>query len=227
MPIMSTVIFDLDGTLVDTAKDLMIAGNSTFEQLNWKIRLREGVDEGIAIQGGRAMINYGLSSESLSADIEFMASTYQMLLSHYDLTIDANSYVYDGIAQCLNRLELAGWNIGLCTNKPQNQANELLLRMKIRHFFKSFIGADTVGVAKPNPKPLLTSIAEAGGKPDDSVLVGDTKTDRDTALAAGVKSILVRYGHGALIHDLDELQPDCLVSTPDELFDSLERLFFD
>ena len=221
---MRTAIFDLDGTLVDTAIDLMIAGNYTFEELGWTVRLTTDFKDGIVIGGGRSMIRYGFIAEGISYTEKEVDNLYPVLIKNYNRTIDQNSCLYDGIVTVLNDLNRAGWNIGVCTNKPELQANSLLTKLGIRSYFKSFIGSDTVGVAKPNSKPLLAAIELAGGTPRQSVLVGDTKTDRDTATAAGVQCLLVNYGHGALVYDLKTLSPDGLVDKTDEIPEALESL---
>ena len=221
---MLTAIFDLDGTLVDTAVDLMIAGNHTFEELGWKVRLKPDFSDGIAIGGGRAMIRHGFSSEGLAFTETDVARIYPILLKHYDQTIDKNSFLYDGILSVLKRLKHGGWALGVCTNKPEFQANLLLTILGIRSYFDSFIGSDTIGIAKPSPKPLFAAIERAGGERSLSVLVGDTKTDCDTAKAANVKSLLVNYGHGALTQDLRTLNPDALVDSADEIPEMLEKL---
>ena len=100
----------------------------------------------------------------------------------------------------------------------------MLSILGVRSYFQSFIGADTVGVAKPNPKPLFAAIELAGGEKSSSVLIGDTKTDCGTAKAANVKSLLVNYGHGALTQDLRTLNPDALVDTANEIPEMLEKL---
>ena len=221
---MFTAIFDLDGTLVDTMQDLRIAGNLTYQELGWKVRLNSDFHNGIAISGGRSMIRHGFQSEGLEFTDADVDKLYPTLLKNYNDTIDKNSFLYDGILDVLITLRQLGWGVGLCTNKPELQANVLLEKLGVRSYFKSFIGADTVGVAKPNPKPLISAIHGAGGTLEKSVLVGDTKTDRDTALAAGVKCLLVGYGHGALVYDLADLKPEALVNEPHELPEALETL---
>ena len=221
---MRTAIFDLDGTLVDTAIDLMIAGNYTFKELGWAVRLKPEFKDGIVIGGGRSMIRHGFLSEGLSFDEEDVDKLYPVLLKNYNRTIDKNSYLYDGIVTVLKNLKKDGWNLGVCTNKPERQANSLLKTLGVRQYFKSFIGSDTVGAAKPSSKPLLAAIELAGGDPRKSVLVGDTKTDRDTAKATAVKCLLVNYGHGALVYDLDSLTPDGIVNNPLEIPEALENL---
>jgi phosphoglycolate phosphatase len=170
------------------------------------------------------MIRYGFRTERLSYTEEEVDNLYPALLRNYNRTIDQNSHLYDGIVTVLENLNTAGWNIGVCTNKPELQANSLLKKLGIRSYFKSFIGSDTVGAAKPNSKPLLAAIELAGGIPSESVLVGDTKTDRDTATAAGVKCLLVNYGHGALVYDLKTLNPEGIVNKAHEIPEALASL---
>ena len=170
------------------------------------------------------MIIHGLQNESIKPEKDIVEEIYPKLLANYDLTIDANSYVYQGIFESLVELQKTGWKLGVCTNKPELQANNLLEKMKIRNFFDSFIGSDTVGFAKPNPKPLLTAINRLGVPVENAVLVGDTKTDSDTAKAANVKLLLVRYGHGSIVQDIELLLPDALVDHPKEIPQALSYL---
>ena len=199
---MISVIFDLDGTLVDSSVDLMIAGNATFNQLGWKVRLSDDFSDGVVIGGGRSMIRHGFRSECIDFTEDDVNRIYPMLIKNYDKTIDQNTAPYEGVLEMLKNLKMRGWKIGLCTNKPEFQANDLLNRLGIRSYFESFVGAGTVEVTKPNPKPLITAINLLNGTIDKAVLVGDTKTDSDTALAVGIKCVLVNYGHGAMVYDL-------------------------
>ena len=102
---MSTAIFDLDGTLVDTAIDLMIAGNYTFEELGWNVRLTKNFKDGVVIGGGRSMIRYGFSAEGISFTEERVDNLYPILLKNYNRTIDQNSHLYDGIVPVLKNLQ--------------------------------------------------------------------------------------------------------------------------
>ncbi len=214
---MFTAIFDLDGTLIDTALDLLLAGNATYEEIGIDFRLTPGQDEGISSGGGRSMIRYGLKQAGREFTEKTVDDLYPVLLSHYDKTIDANSYVYDGIEQALVDLQDNGWFLGICTNKPEHQANEILNRFNIRHYFKSVIGADTMSSAKPNPEPLIASIERAGGTIHNSVLIGDTETDFLTAKAASVPIILVGYGHGAITQNLSSMKPSTIIEHPNEI----------
>ena len=95
-----------------------------------------------------------------------------MYLSNYDKVLDNKSVVYNGVTDTLSQLQSMGVKLGLCTNKPEKHARELLKRLGLIDFFKnSFIGSDTVGVAKPDPKPLLEAIERLGEKPKDIFLL--------------------------------------------------------
>ena len=221
---MKTVIFDLDGTLVDTFMDLLDAGNLFYKLNNWKANLDPEINKKIVINGGKSMIEFGLKNQKIDYDKFTLDNLYPSFISCYEKTIFNSSYLYEGVEDLLSKLKNENWQIGLCTNKPELQANMLLSKLKIRHFFNSFIGSDTIKISKPNPEPLLKAINILGGKVNNSVLVGDTITDRLTARAAGTKSLLVNYGHGALIEDLSYLEPDALVNKPKEISGVLENL---
>ena len=194
---MKALVFDLDGTLVDTKYDMLEAGNLVFESQGWETRLEGFSGLQTAIQGGRAILRYGLSNEGLDFNDDLLRHYYKLYLSSYDEVLDNKSVVYKGVADTLSQLQLMGVKLGLCTNKPEKQARELLKRLRLIDYFKSsFIGSDTVAVAKPDPKPLLEAIKRLGEKPKDIFFVGDTNTDEETAKNANVDFVFCEYGHG-------------------------------
>ncbi len=196
---MKALVFDLDGTLVDTKYDMLEAGNLVFESQGWATRLEGFSGLQTAIQGGRAILRYGLKEEGISFNDELLKDYYQLYLNNYDTVLDNKSVNYDGVVATLEKLQIMGVKLGLCTNKPEKHARELLKRLGIINFFKtSFIGSDTVGVAKPNPKPLFEAIYRLNKRPEEVFFVGDTNTDAEAAKNANVDFIFCEYGHGSI-----------------------------
>lgn len=214
-----TVVFDLDGTLADTSGDLIAAANACFRARGLGDLLDPADDALIAFHGGRAMLRAGyarMTSEALlppGAEDE----DYLRLLDHYGQNIAIHTRLYPGVEFALQRLTQAGHRLAVCTNKPQALADRLLRELGIRDAFAAMIGADTLPVRKPDPRPYRAAVTEAGGQVRNSFLIGDTETDRKTAVAAGVRVALVSFGPEgpaiarlapqALLHDFDDL-PD-------------------
>lgn len=214
-----TVVFDLDGTLADTSGDLIDAANACFRARGLGDLLDPADDALIAFHGGRAMLRAGyarMTSEALlppGAEDE----DYLRLLDHYGQNIAIHTRLYPGVESALQRLTQAGHRLAVCTNKPQALADRLLRELGIRDAFAAMIGADTLPVRKPDPRPYRAAVTEAGGQVRNSFLIGDTETDRKTAVAAGVRVALVSFGPEgpaiarlapqALLHDFDDL-PD-------------------
>ena len=196
---MRALVFDLDGTLVDTKYDMLDAGNLVFESQGWTARLKGFSGLQIAIQGGKAILRYGLLEEGITFNDKLLKDYYHLYLDKYNKVLDNKSRNYDGVIDTLSKLELMGVKLGLCTNKPEKHARELLRRLGLINFFRgSFIGSDTVGIAKPDAKPLLEAIYRLDKKPEDVFFVGDTNTDAEAAKNARVHFIFCKYGHGSI-----------------------------
>ena len=211
---MRTVIFDLDGTLADTSGDLIAAANACFRQMGLGDVLVPGQDAGIALRGGRMMLTRGLERVNRYDDA-VVDQYYPVLLEAYRDAIDVHSFLYPGAMQAVEDLKTQGYGVGICTNKPEGLADLLLTRMGIRGAFASLVGADTLPVRKPDPEPLREAARRAGGDPAMTVLIGDSDTDRNTARAAGVPSVLVTFGPSGA--DMAALQPEALLDHFDDL----------
>ncbi len=211
---MRTIIFDLDGTLADTSADLIAAANASFRSMGAGDLLDPAADALTAFQGGRAMLRLGFRRLG-QGDEAAVDAQYPVLLAAYEGAIDRHTTLYPGAVSAVEILRAAGFAVGVCTNKPERLADLLLTRLGVRQLFASLVGADTLPVRKPDPAPYLLSVERAGGTLARSLLVGDTETDRDTARAAGVPSVLVTFGPEgqgvarlspeALLHHFDDL----------------------
>lgn len=216
---MRTVVFDLDGTLADTSADLLAAANACFRGLGHGDMLNSG-DTLTAFHGGRAMLRLGFSRLGSYSEADVDAQ-YPVLLAAYAEAIDTHTTLYPGAIKAVQGLRDAGYALAICTNKPAGLAETLTRRLGIRDFFGTLVGADTLPVRKPDAAPLFEAIARVGGTPARALLIGDTQTDRDTGLAAGVPVALVTFGpEGASVA---RMQPDALL----DHYDDLQRLVQD
>ncbi|MEC8628791.1 MAG: HAD hydrolase-like protein [Pseudomonadota bacterium] len=219
---MRTVIFDLDGTLADTSRDLIDAANACFVTLGHGAPLDAVADAATAFRGGRAMLTLGFERvlpEFTEGDID---REHPIFLDHYARDLDRHTRMYDGAVAAVERLRAAGVRVGVCTNKPEGLAQDLLTRLGVRDLFGSLIGADTLPTRKPDPAPYVASVHGVGGDVAQSILIGDTITDRKTAAAVGIPCVLVTFGPtGRAVADLN---PEALLDHYDDLDGIVDRL---
>lgn len=219
---MKTVIFDLDGTLADTSGDLIDAANACFRGLGHGDLLDMAADQAVSFAGGRAMLRLGYARLGVTDSETLIDAQFPVLLKHYGENLDRYTVVYEGVQPAVQRLIDAGYRVGICTNKPEGLAEALMQRLGLRDMFGALIGADTLPTRKPDAAPYLETVARVGGDVARSVLIGDTVTDRETARAAGVPSVLVTFGPTG--RDVEALQPEALLDHFDQLFEVVERL---
>ncbi|MEP0964375.1 MAG: HAD-IA family hydrolase [Roseobacter sp.] len=219
---MMTVIFDLDGTLADTSGDLIAAANVCFRHMGAGDMLDPSQDQATALRGGKAMLRLGLARLGRADDEPAINLYYPKLLEAYDEAIDVHTTLYPGAMAALEELKKRGYGVGICTNKPQALAEKLMQSLGVRGAFASLVGADTLPVRKPDPEPLFEAARRAGGDPSKCILIGDTDTDRNTARAAGVPSILVTFGPSG--EDMQALSPEGLLERYDDLPDLVDSL---
>ncbi|SFE65165.1 phosphoglycolate phosphatase [Sulfitobacter brevis] len=206
---MKTVVFDLDGTLADTSGDLIAAANACFRAMGAGDML-DAKDAGTALRGGRAMLTLGMQRLGRAGDKATIDSYYPQLLEAYSADIDTHTILYPGAMDAVAALKTAGYRVAICTNKPEALAELLLTRLGVRHEFGAMLGADSLAVRKPDPEHLFETARRAGGDPAQSILIGDSDTDRNTARAAGVPCVLVTFGPSG--EDMAALEPEALLS---------------
>jgi phosphoglycolate phosphatase len=218
---MRTVIFDLDGTLADTSGDLIAAANACFRAMGAGDLLDPGRDAGTALRGGKAMLRLGLTRLGRAEEAE-IERWYPRLLEAYAEDIDRHTVMYPGAMEAVEALRGQGYGVGICTNKPEALAERLMQSLGVRGAFGALVGADTLTVRKPDPEPLRETARRLGGDPALCLLVGDSDTDRNTARAAGVPSVLVTFGPSG--EDMAALEPEALIDGFGELPGVVARL---
>jgi phosphoglycolate phosphatase len=217
-----TVIFDLDGTLVDSAGDLIAAANAALAAMGHPPQLVAGRDDATAFRGGRAMLALAAERMAMGEADAMIERGYPLLLSAYGEALDVHTRLYPGAAAAVDDLRAAGVALGICTNKPEGLALRLLEALDMADLFGGVVGADTLPVRKPDPAPYRVAVERSGGALGRSFLVGDTVTDRETARAAGVPCALVTFGPQG--DGVARLEPEATLGHFDELPDLVERL---
>jgi len=209
-----TVVFDLDGTLVDTAPDLI-------DTLN-VVLAREGlppVDYATArnmIGGGaRRMIEGGLKFEGRPLPGGVLDRMFADFITHYAAHIADRSRPFPGLGQALDELAARDCLFAVCTNKLERLSRQLLETLGLTRRFVAICGQDTFGVQKPDPEILRRTIGAAGGELGRAVMVGDSGTDIATARAAGIPVVAVEFGYSD--PPVAALGPDRLIGHFNEL----------
>lgn len=222
---MRGAIFDLDGTLADTAADLLAAANAVLAPEGLPL-LDPVADKSFAGRGGRSMIRRSLAiagrPEDGAEEVALTDRLYQPLLEAYRGGLAVETRLFDGVFACLDVLEDTGWKLGVCTNKPEDLAVPLLKQLDVAHRFAAILGADTLPVRKPDPEHFRETCRRIGATPERSVMIGDTLNDLETARAAGVPCVMTSFGFAA--EPLAELAPDAVVHHYNEIPVVLESL---
>jgi phosphoglycolate phosphatase len=207
----ATIVFDLDGTLVDTAPDLTNALNDVLTRRGHAAVPAETIRACIG-HGARVMIEEALRRASAQDDVDRMLAEF---LVHYEANIAAESLPFPGVVAALDSLAAQGATLAVCTNKRERLSRRLLQELHIEGYFAAIAGRDTFAVSKPDPGHLTGTIALAGGDPSRAVMVGDSEVDLRTARAASVPAILVSFGYAA--SPLDGFAPAAMIDHFDEL----------
>lgn len=191
------VIFDLDGTLADTADDVADIFNTLLRGLGRRQITRDEVIACFGLGAGRfAERAVALTGPALPA------AEHAILLDNftqrYNTAPPVHARLYAGARLALSACRQAGWRVGLCTNKPFDASMLVLKHLGIAGFFHGVSGGDSAPVRKPDPGHVLDAIVRAGGEPGCAVLVGDSETDIEAGAAASVPVVLVAggYHHG-------------------------------
>jgi phosphoglycolate phosphatase len=219
----ATIVFDLDGTLVDTAPDLIAALNHVLVSQGRPPLPGETVRM-IVGHGAPALIERGFMETGDPVAPEAVTPLVERFVSYYAAHIADDSAVFPGARDALDRLAEAGAALAICTNKYEGLARSLLKALDLTGYFAAITGADTYPVKKPDPKTYHETVrrAQGGRPPGFSVMIGDSPTDIATARAAGVPCIGVTFGYTPV--PPCELGADVLIEHFDALDGALAQL---
>lgn len=205
--------FDLDGTLIDTSGDLAAAVNYAIGTIGRPPYPSDAIRPFVG-RGARVMLERALDASGGYTD-EVLAQTLPILLDYYSQNLAIHSIPYPGLMAAMDALDAAGVKMAICTNKAERFAVPLMHQLGLADRFASIIGSDTVGIAKPDPAPILAMAQRAGG--GRTIFIGDTINDIAGARNAGMPSIAVSFGFlegpvedlaaDAVIHHFDDLLP--------------------
>lgn len=211
------VLFDLDGTLADTAPDLGGAVN--------RMRVRRGLDalpldvlRPVASAGARGMLAAGMDKHPHDGDYDALRAEF---LAEYEAALDRDSRLFDGVPMLLEHLQRAGLPWGIVTNKITRFALPVVRALGLQGT-GVLIAGDTTPHAKPHPEPLWAACRALGVPPDEAVYVGDDQRDIDAARAAGMPSVAAAYGYLGLERPVADWGADALVDHPLALWPCLE-----
>jgi phosphoglycolate phosphatase len=216
-----TIVFDLDGTLVDTAPDLINALNFILD--------REGLPpvplhsaRNMIGAGARRLIERGLELDGRSLGLEDVTRLTGDFIDYYAAHIADVSRPFEGLEDALDDLSARGYRFAVCTNKLEWLSKLLLDQLGLSSRFSAICGADTFGVSKPDPAILRQTIARAGGELSSSIMVGDAGPDIGVARRAGIPVICVEFGYTEV--PIADLKPDRLINHMRELPAAVEGL---
>lgn len=211
------VVFDLDGTLIDSRRDLADATNAVVLAYGGK---RLGQEEVTAMVGEGAAVLVRRALAAAGLDIP-PGEALERFLEEYDTRLTTYTRPYAGVHELLAALRARGLALAVLTNKPQRPTTEILDRLGLAHAFSCVVGGDTAAGRKPDPAGLLQIVAGASVSPGETVLVGDSPVDLETARRAGTLVCLARYGFGyrftAGVFDGSELFIDAPSELPSRL----------
>lgn len=209
-----TIVFDLDGTLIDTAPDLIDTLNFTLSQHGLPTVPYEEARPLIG-GGARGMIEKALLLEGRSAATADVDALYAPFVAHYAEHIADRSRPFPGLEPALDEMARAGHRLAVCTNKLEWLSRRLLDAMQLSGRFAAICGQDTFAVQKPDPRIFRSTVLQAGGEPHRAIMVGDSITDIRTARAANVPVVAVDFGYTDV--PVATLGPDRVISSFVEL----------
>lgn len=217
----ATILFDLDGTMIDTAPDLIHAANHTLE-LNGMARVEARIIQPAVGIGARAMMSAAMAELGREASDDELTRMTEAFTAYYAENILVDSRPFPGLVDAMDLLRAEGAVLGVCTNKREWLARKLLAGLALDGYFQAIAGRDTFPKCKPDPAHVLETIRLAGGDSARAVMIGDSSADSRAAQGAGVPFIGVSFGYGE--SPIEVLGPDAVIHTFTELIPALHAV---
>ena len=187
-------IFDLDGTLVDTAPDFKNSINYMLNELNESEVSLEEIRNWVGY-GARELIRRTVVDKNIPHDEKRIEEMLKIFLLHYTHNIDDDSVLFNNVKNVLEFLKNNGIKLAVCTNKMERLSNILLEKLNVLHMFDYLVGGDSLSKSKPDPFPLLNICEKLNTEISDSIMIGDSVTDLNAGKGAGMPVVLVSYGY--------------------------------
>jgi phosphoglycolate phosphatase len=216
----STIVFDLDGTLVDTAPDLLKALNRVLD-IEGLAHPPESVVRFFVGHGARVLIERSTRLLGATYTDERLDQLTAAYIEFYSEDIAGLSRPFPGVVEALDELAAAGARLAVCTNKRTDLSVQLLEALGLAHRFSAIVGADSVPARKPDPGHFLETVSRAGGQAERAIMIGDSEADAGTARGAGAPIVLVRFGY---TQNPDAIGADVVINGYEELVAALRRL---
>ncbi|QGG90807.1 HAD-IA family hydrolase [Agrobacterium sp. MA01] len=210
----TTIVFDLDGTLIDTAPDLVESLNHTIAARDLAPVSYEDLTHLVG-QGARVMIQRAFSLRGAPIAEDEIPALLDRFITHYEVGMPGKSRPYPGLIEALERMKAAGYILAVCTNKMERLALPLLERLELTAYFATITGGDTFAFRKPDPAHILATVERAGGQPGKVLMIGDSINDIMAARNGNIPSIAVPFGYSDV--PVKELGASRIISHFDEL----------
>lgn len=201
----SLIIFDLDGTLIDSAPDLATAINRLYAQLSLPDMPIDTIKSWVG-NGSLKLVERALAAHGIE-DAAKLHEAHEIFLGQYAACSTDATVAYEGVSLGIEQLKSAGFKLAICTNKPARYLPEILAHFGWQDAFDAVLGGDALAVKKPDPAPLLHICDELGVSPDAAIMVGDSKNDILAGQAAGMMTLALRYGYN-YGEPIDQMRPD-------------------
>jgi phosphoglycolate phosphatase len=216
-----TVIYDLDGTLIDSAKDMQVAVSNVLADHGLPAVTEDDVrifmGQGSKVTMGKAFAKYGTALDEAT-----LSAVTREFVRYYEADPISNTVAFEGVADVVAHFARLGLKQGVCTNKFETPSRTILEHLKLMPPIADVAGADTFPVRKPDPKHILMLLARMGGDPKRTVMIGDSIHDVEAAHGAGLPAVLVNWGY--TLKPASELGAEAVIQRFDALPHALAEI---